>query len=95
MNFFTGPDLDALFDPSLWGTTAIINGAFEINGILDEQYTDPLGLSAVTPAFTCAAADYANPLPGDVVDIATRRWTVSAVEPDGTGVVVLRLKVVN
>lgn len=94
MSFFTGPDNRAFVDTTLWAETALVNGALEVPGMLDEQYADPLGMSAATPAFTCLTEDWAARR-GDVLDIGGRRWIVEAVEPDGTGFQVCRLKGVN
>lgn len=94
MSFFSGPDNRAFVDTTLWGTTALVNGALEVDGVLDEQYADPLGMSAATPAFTSLTEDW-TPRRGDVLDIGGRRWIVEANEPDGTGFQISRLKVVN
>ena len=77
-----------------FAVTAIINGAIQVNGILDEDYIDPLGMSASSPAFTALVEDWVA-RPGDIVDIGTRRWSVTVVEPDGQGFQLCRLKVVS
>ncbi|HEX6828794.1 MAG TPA: hypothetical protein VF104_07430 [Burkholderiales bacterium] len=83
-------DLAPFFDTAGFGVDAVLNGTVSVRGILDEAYVDPLGMSAAAPAFTCAAAA----LVGNTLDIGTRHWKVVAVEPDGTGVQVLKLQVV-
>ena len=77
-----------------FAVTAIINGSIQVPVILDEQYVDPLGMSAAATAVQSLVEDW-MPRRGDVVDIDGRRWTVESNEPDGTGFQVSRLKVVS
>jgi hypothetical protein len=95
MTGFTDADNRAFFAPAVWGSEALINGTLAVDGILDESYVDPLGLAATAPVFSCASVDYPDALAGDVLDIGDRRWIVETVEPDGTGVTLMRLRKVD
>jgi hypothetical protein len=95
MTGFIDADNRAFFDPAVWGSEGLINGTLAVNLILDEAYVDPLGISATAPVATCATVDYPDALAGDVLDIGERRWIVETVEPDGTGVTLMRLRKVD
>jgi hypothetical protein len=91
---FTEP-LTEFFRTADFAVAATVNGVLAVNGILDEDYVDPLGISASAPAFTCAVESWPSPLPGNTLAIGARTWTVLTVEPDGTGIQVLRLRKVT
>jgi hypothetical protein len=82
------------FDPAFFGIAATYNGSATVNGILDLAYYEPLGNVAEgsAPVFTCAAADVPSVAHGDTLVIGARTYKVCGVEPDGTGIVLLRLE---
>jgi hypothetical protein len=87
-------NLQPFFDTSGFGVAATYNGTTTVNGMLDLAYMEPLGnmAEASAPVFTCAEADVAAVKHGDTLAVASRTYKVVGVEPDGTGVVVLRLQ---
>jgi hypothetical protein len=87
-------DLSAFFSTSDFAVAATYNGAATVNGIFDRAYLEPLGngVEGSAPVFTCAAADIPASTQGDTLVIASATYKVVGVEPDGTGIVVLRLE---
>jgi hypothetical protein len=82
-------------DPSAFfydfGRLATVGGA-SVQVIFDNAYAATLGFTTgTTPVILCAAADVPAVAQGDAVTVADGSYTVSAVEPDGTGMVLLRL----
>ena len=77
-----------------FAVSATIGGS-TVSGIFDNAYQgsfeDLVGDTA--PAFTCKTADLPAITPGSsTVTVTAGTFTVAAVEPDGLGVTVLRLK---
>lgn len=72
---------------------AIINSALRIPVIWDARYVDALGVGTVGPAIRFASLDWPDPAQGDVVDVEGEpaRYSVTTIEPDGTGTIVCRL----
>lgn len=87
-------DLRPFFDTAGFAITATFKGTITVNGLLDLAYIEPLGntVEGRAPIFTCAEADIPAVAHGDTLDAAGRNYKVVGVEPDGTGVVVLRLE---
>lgn len=87
-------DLAPFFSTSDFAVSALYNGATTVNGILDLAYLEPLGnaVEGSAPVFTCAAADVPVVAQGDTLAIGAATYKVRGVEPDGTGIVVLRLE---
>lgn len=67
-------------------------GAATFNAIFDDEFTDPLGISASAPVLLGYATDLASAAPGDAITVDGDAYTVTSVEPDGTGMVRLRLR---
>lgn len=64
-----------------------------VKGIFDKAYVDPTGLvEGAAPVFQCAAADVPAAKHGDEIEIDGTTYKIRGVEPDGTGVVLLRLE---
>ncbi len=89
MNFVE--DLAPMFAD--FAVTATI-GAASVQGIFDTAYADALGMGGYAPVFTCAASDVPTIAAGDAITIGGDAYTVGTVEPDGTGIVRLRLEAV-
>jgi hypothetical protein len=87
-------DLSVFFDPLMFGVTAVFNGTTSVNGLMDLAYAEPLGNleQGSAPVFTCAASDVGPVAHGDSLVAAGRTYKVCGVEPDGTGIVLLRLE---
>jgi hypothetical protein len=87
-------DLAGFFDVAGFAVAALYNGATTVNGIFDAVYTEPLGnyVEGSGPIFQCPAADVPSIAQGDTFLINARTYKVRGVEPDGTGIVLLRLE---
>lgn len=90
----------AFFNTQEFGVTAKVasnsSGAeSEIVGIFDSQYLNlDLGAGSVSTSdlqFMCRTSDVTNFTQGDTVEIESVRYEISDVQPDGTGVTVLKL----
>lgn len=75
-----------------FGVTATLPSTAVVRGIFDASYQDVLGVSNDGPAFTVGTADVASLDHGDTITIGASAYTVRAIEPDGTGMTVLRLE---
>jgi len=86
-------NLAPFFSPSEFGSEATLNGA-AVNGILDRDYNEPLGnmVQAYAPTFMCSAAAVPAVAQGQSLVCAGVTYKVRGVEPDGVGVVLLRLE---
>jgi hypothetical protein len=62
-----------------------------ISVIFDEQYVDALGVESSQPAATCSSADAEGVEQDEMITISGREFRIIGVQPDGTGVTVLRL----
>jgi hypothetical protein len=80
------------FNPSDGFTSeARLNAGQPFQVIFDAAYLADLGVSSSSPAVTCLSADVAAAHPGSVLTVKGVDYRVAAIEPDGTGVTVLRL----
>lgn len=59
--------------------------------IFDEQYIDAGGVESSEPAATCQSADLEGVEQDDDMQVNGRTFRIIGVQPDGTGVTVLRL----
>ena len=85
-------ELGALFSPYDGTTTpARVDGALPINVIFEQNYTDPLGVATLSPAALCKSADVPHASAGSSFTVEGTDYRITAIEPDGTGVTVLRL----
>lgn len=86
-------NLAPFFNTAEFGTAATLNGV-AVNGILDRNYYEPLGnvVQGSDPIFLCAAADVPSVAHGQTLIAASTTYKVRGVEPDGVGVVLLRLE---
>lgn len=87
-------DLTPFFETADFATAATYNGATTVNGIFDREYIEPLGniVEGTAPVFMCALADLPSVDHDDTLLIGATTYKVKGVEPDGTGVVLLRLE---
>jgi hypothetical protein len=86
-------DLSLFFNEADFAVAATLQGV-AVSGILDEEYVEPLGnlVEGRAPVFTCRGADAPSVAHGQTLVVGARTFKVRGVEPDGTGVVMLRLE---
>lgn len=86
-------DLSPFFNDTEFAVTATYNGNIPVKGILDLAYVDPFGnIEGRAPVFMCAESSVPSVRHGDTLDASGRNYKVVGAEPDGTGVVTLRLE---
>lgn len=77
---------------ALANVTAVVDGV-TVNGIFDNDFLIALGVTAGTgPVLLCAAADITSAAQGDTVVVGGISYTITSLEPDGTGMTLLRLQ---
>ncbi len=86
-------NLAPFFNTADFGTAATLNGA-AVNGIFDNDYYEALGntVEGSSPVFRLATSDASAVAHGQSLVIASTTYKVRGVEPDGTGVTLLRLE---
>ena len=86
-------DLDAFFSTDDFAVDATLAGV-AVKGIFDEPYLEPLDnrVEGAAPSFTLKEAAAPSVAQGQTLVIGARTFKVRGVEPDGTGVVWLRLE---
>lgn len=88
-------DLAPFFEETEHGTAALYDGATDpIFGIFDRAYLEAIGNFAegTGPVYVCAAASVPGVAHSKALIISGTTYLVRGVEPDGTGVVLLRLE---
>ena len=86
-------DLAPFFDPADHGTEALYDGAtVPIDGIFDAEYVEPLSVESSGPAYLCPVASVPGVAHGKALIINGTTYLVRGVQPDGTGVVLLKLE---
>lgn len=74
------------------GVSAVVDSV-TVRGIFDNDFLTTLGVTAGTgPVLLCASADVTSAAQGDVVTVGAVGYTIISLEPDGTGMVLLRLQ---
>jgi hypothetical protein len=75
-----------------WGVAATVDGVSCL-GIFDNVYAQALGFTAgTTPTLIVKASDVTGAAQGEAVVVPAGSYTITAIEPDGTGLVLLRLQ---
>lgn len=76
------------------GTAAVYSGTgATINGILEATYDEALGrVQASKPEFLCRTADVPAAAHGQTLTIGAQVYKICGVEPDGTGLTLLKLE---
>ena len=93
---FITNDLEDMLLTSEFASSATYNGT-AISVILDTEYltvTDAggtVGFESATPVVYAREVDVSTATQGDRVHVGSQRYAVDQVEPDGTGMVLLRL----
>lgn len=82
-------NIDSFFTD--FAVPATIRGR-QVPVIFDEQYIDVLGAESGQPAATCESAMVEDVEQDDDMQVNGRTFRIIGVQPDGTGVTVLRLQ---
>ncbi len=82
-------DLDAFFVD--FGVDATLAGV-AVRGIFDAAYADPMGVESTAPVFSLPTADAASAAHGQALIVSGTTYKVRGIEPDGTGITLLRLE---
>jgi hypothetical protein len=87
-------DLAPFFSADGFAVSALWNGTTTVKGILQAPYADAFVeiVEGSEPFFLCAAASVAGVKHGDTLVINAITYKVRGVQPDGTGVVSLRVE---
>jgi hypothetical protein len=91
-------DLSAYFGENNVGVVDALVAGASVRGILDRHYAEPFGdvVAAATPTLTVPTADVPTVVFGSACIIdptgAATSYLVRGIEPDGTGVTLLRLE---
>jgi hypothetical protein len=86
-------DLAPFFSTDDFAVDATLGGV-DVRVIFDAAYLEPLGnmVEGVGPVATIATADAASAAHGTNLVIGATTYKVRGIEPDGTGVTLLRLE---
>lgn len=76
-----------------FGVDAVVDGRI-VRGIFDAAYADPLGIAGSMPALLCVETLVAHAAQGDNVTLGGDDYTIAAIQPDGTGMAILKLRAV-
>jgi len=92
-------DLSVFFEPTEHATSVTID-AQDADGIFDRAYAEVFGMQTVEPMFTMSeaaataiGADEDSVLIVPVGQMGAGTYTVRELHPDGTGIVILLLRV--
>lgn len=75
---------------ALANVSAVVDGV-AVNGIFDNAHGDAFGIAGSVPTLSCAS-DEIDAERGDAVTIGATSYTITNVEPDGTGMTRLMLQ---
>ena len=67
-------------------------GGVAVRAIFDAAYADPLGMAGNQPVLTVATDDLPAVAVGQAVTVNAVNYTVTGIEPDGTGITTLQLR---
>jgi hypothetical protein len=86
-------DLDTFFDVDEFGIAATWSGGGTVNVIHDRDYLRQFGvIDSSDPAAIARRSAMSTAAQGQTLVIGGTSFTITGVEPDGTGIVVLRLR---
>ena len=63
-----------------------------VNGIFRNGYAESFDIDGAQPSLTCLSADVSTAVRGTAVVVNAVSYTVSGIEPDGTGMTKLKLE---
>lgn len=67
-------------------------GGVAVRAIFDAAYADPLGMAGNQPVLTVATDDLPAVAVGQAVTVNALAYTVTGIEPDGTGITTVQLR---
>lgn len=77
---------------ALANVTAVVDGV-TVNGIFGNDYDEAFGAVAGTaPTLSCVSSEVTSAAQGDTVVVGGISYTITSLEPDGTGMTLLRLQ---
>lgn len=76
---------------ALANVSAVVDGV-AVNGIFDNAYGDAFGMAGTVPVLSIASDEVPLVAYGDAVVIGADTYTITKVEPDGTGMTRLILQ---
>lgn len=90
-------DLSDFFDTEHgFAVTVVYDGNVSVEGIFDAEYFEPsagmAGVQSSQPVFLCMTADVEDAAHGETLEIDDDTYHIVGVEPDGTGITMLRLE---
>lgn len=86
-------DVTEFFDQTDGFAVACTVDGASVSGIFDNAYLQSLGITAGTgPVLLLPAASVGSADQGDSITVAGTSYTITGLEPDGTGLVLLRLQ---
>lgn len=84
-------DIRLFFSPADFAEPVTVGGA-PLNAIFDADFGAALGVAGTGPQLTCSSVDVVAVQTGAAVTVRAQPYTVVGIEPDGTGITVLRLQ---
>lgn len=86
-------DVTEFFDETHGFAVSCVVGGSTVSGIFDNDFLTSLGVTAGTgPVLLLPASDAASASQGSSITVAGTSYTITGIEPDGTGMVLLRLQ---
>lgn len=90
-------DFGTFLDTDAFGTFATLSGGSQVAVIFDNAYVAGLGgigglVESTGPACIASSADVSSVVQGSTLTINAVAYTVTGVQPDGTGVTTLQLR---
>lgn len=86
-------DIAAFNDPDMPGYALALIGAAPVHGRFRAAYAEAFGIvGGTSPSFSAASADLESVNEGDTITIGGTSYTVSGIEPGGTGQTRLKLE---
>ena len=84
-------DLTAFFNAADFAVTATLNGV-SVTGIFDNTYAAGFDLAGSAPNLLLPSSSAVSAAHGQSVVVGGVSYTVSGIEPDGSGLTLLRLQ---
>lgn len=86
-------DLTDFLDTAEFATSAVFSrSGATVNVIFDDEYKDPLGIESSGPRAVGRVSDFANVVHQDTLTVNSIAYIITGTEPDGTGMLVLKLR---
>ncbi len=85
-------DLSVFLQTQDFATAATYQGSATVNGIFDNQYFEGMNFQGSAPVFMCRTADVASAAHGQTLAVGADTYKIVGVEPDGTGITLMRLE---